>query len=140
MARVLPPQTTIARSALLAVALVVLAGCGQAGAGSPSQGSSAGSGQRPASSPPAQPCGETADTVERHTRQPAIRSITMQGQCTLVSIETTLSDGESSTALKICESAAEVAYSGDTNSISVRGGSGKELAVGIADARCLAEP
>jgi hypothetical protein len=129
----------ISRIALLAIALVVSSGCGQAGAGPPSP-SPPGDGQSATAAPAQESCGEAADKVKQHAQQPEIRSVTMQGQCTLVSIETTLSDEESSTAQKICDSAAEVAYSGDTNSISVQGRSGKELSVGVAGAKCLAQP
>ncbi|GAA2354027.1 hypothetical protein GCM10010404_02320 [Nonomuraea africana] len=130
----------VSRNALLAIALVISSGCGQAGSGLPSQSPPPGDGQSATAAPAQESCGETADKVTQHARQPEIRSVTMQGQCTLVSIETTLGDGESSTAKKICDSAAEVAYSGDTNSISVQGRSGKELSVGIAGAKCLAQP
>jgi hypothetical protein len=130
----------ISRNALLAIALLISSGCGQTGAGPPSTSPPPGDGQSATSAPAHDPCGETADKVKQHAQQPEIRSVTMQGQCTLVSIETTLGDGESNTARKICDSAAEVAYSGDTNSISVQGRSGKELSVGIAGAKCLAQP
>ncbi|MFC4122810.1 hypothetical protein [Nonomuraea zeae] len=133
-------MATISRNALLAIVLVISAGCGQAGSGSPAQSPPPGDGQSTAAAPAEGSCGETADKVEQHVRQPGIRSVTMLGQCTLVSIETTLGDDESSSAQKICDAAAEVAYSGDTSSISVHGRSGKELSVGIADAKCLAQP
>lgn len=128
------------RYALLTIAVVIVSGCGQAGGDPSSQGPPPGDGQSATSAPAQESCGDTADKVKQHVRQPAIESVTLQGQCTLVSIETTLGDDESSTAKKICDSAAEVAYSGSTNSISVQGGSGKELSVGIADAKCLAQP
>ncbi|MGI5288935.1 hypothetical protein ACQEVF_37060 [Nonomuraea polychroma] len=130
----------ISRNALVAIALVVSSGCGQAGAGPRSPSPPPGDGQSATSAPAQDSCGETADKVKQRVQQPEIESVTMQGQCTLVSIKTTLGDGESSTAQKICDSAAEVAYSGDTNSISVQGRSGKELSVGIAGAKCLAQP
>jgi hypothetical protein len=130
----------ISRTALLAIAVVISSGCGQAGAGSPSPNPPPGVGQSTTAAPAPNSCGETAGKVKQHARQSEIESVTMQGQCTLVSIRTTLGDGESSTAQKICDSAAEVAYSGDTNSISVLGRSGKELSVGIAGATCLAQP
>ncbi|MGP3963352.1 hypothetical protein ACTWPT_45960 [Nonomuraea sp. 3N208] len=130
----------ISRNALLAIALVISSGCGQTVAGPPSPSPPPGDGQSVTSAPARDSCGETADKVKQHAQQPDIRSVTMQGQCTLVSIETTLGDSESSTAKEICDSAAEVAYTGDTNSISVQGRSGKELSVGIAGATCLAQP
>ncbi|TMR87811.1 hypothetical protein [Nonomuraea basaltis] len=130
----------ISRSALLAIALVICSGCGQPGAGPPAQSPPPGDGQSATAAPAQEACGQTAGKVKQHAQQPEIRSVTMQGQCTLVSIETTLGDDESGTAQKICDSAAEVAYTGDTNSISVQGRSGKELSVGIAGAKCLAHP
>lgn len=129
----------ISRNALLTIALVIISGCGQTGAG-PLSPSPSGDDQSVTTAPAQESCAETADKVKQYVQQPAIRSVTMQGQCTLVSIETSLGDDESSTAQKICDSAAEVAYSGDTNSISVQAGSGKELSVGIAGAKCLAQP
>ncbi|WP_327588495.1 hypothetical protein OHA25_16760 [Nonomuraea sp. NBC_00507] len=130
----------ISRTALLAIALLISSGCGQAGAGPSSPSPPPGDGQSATSAPAQDSCGDTADKVKQHAQQPDIRSVTMQGQCTLVSIETTLGDEESNTAKKICDAAAEVAYSGDTNSISVQSRSGKELSVGIAGATCLAQP
>ncbi|WP_336217001.1 hypothetical protein [Nonomuraea sp. LPB2021202275-12-8] len=133
-------MATTSRSALLAIALVILSGCGQAGAGPLSQSPPSGDGRTATAAPPGESCGGTADKVKQHVRQPEIRSVTVVGQCTSVSIETTLGDGDGSTAQKICDSAAEVAYSGDTNSISVRSTSGRELSMGIAGATCLAQP
>lgn len=118
------------RNALLAIALVLSSGCG-----APS-----GDARSATAAPAPDSCGKTADTVKQHVQQPEIRSVTMQGQCTLVSIKTTLGDGDSGTAKEICDSAAEVAYSGDTNSITVQGRSGKELSVGITGAHCLSQP
>lgn len=91
-------------------------------------------------SPARDSCGGIAGTVEQHIRRAAVESVTVAGQCTSVSVETGLDDGETAAAKRICEAAAEVAYSGDTNAIRVLGRSGKELAIGVAGAGCLVEP
>ncbi len=59
------------------------------------------------------------------------------GQCTSVVVATTLADTDDAAAQRLCESAAEVAYTGDVNSVSVLAGSGVELAIGIPGAKCL---
>ncbi|MEV7966917.1 hypothetical protein AB0O34_13170 [Sphaerisporangium sp. NPDC088356] len=100
---------------------------------------STGNGQT-AAAPAEASCGETADKVKQRVRRPEIRSVAVEGQCTSVSIKTALDDGESGKAKQICDAAAEVAYSEDTNAIRVLGRSGKELSVGIANAPCLAQP
>jgi hypothetical protein len=82
-------------------------------------------------------CGGTADKVKQHLAGPEIQTVVMMGQCTLVSIKTTLADDDTATAKQLCDSAAEVAYSADTNSIQVLGASTKELAIGISKAKCL---
>ena len=134
-------------AAPLAAALLVLSGCGQDGSGQ------YGSGQDAAGPPPQSlsaqdgrsaagqdTCGGNAEKVKKRVRQAQIRSVTVAGQCTSLSIETTLGDEESATAKEICDAAAEVAYSGDTNAIRVLGASGRELSIGIAGASCLAQP
>ncbi|MGW0810647.1 hypothetical protein [Nonomuraea sp. NPDC002799] len=122
---------------LAAAALLVLSGCGQDGSGPPPQSLSSQDGQSTAGQ---DPCGANAENVKKKVGQAQIRSVTIAGQCTSLTIETSLGDEESDAAKKICDSAAEVAYSGDTNSIRVLGASGKELSVGIAAAPCLAQP
>ncbi|MEV0592981.1 hypothetical protein [Nonomuraea cavernae] len=122
---------------LLAAALLVLTGCGQDGSGVPPQSLSSSDDQSVAGQ---DPCGGSVEKVKKKVRQAQIRSVTVEGQCTSLSIETSLGDEESGAAKKICDSAAEVAYSGDTSAIRVLGASGKELSVGIVDAPCLAQP
>jgi hypothetical protein len=82
-------------------------------------------------------CGTAADTVKNHVQSTRIESVTVIGQCTLVVIDTSLDDEDEATAKEICESAAEVAYTGDINAVSVKSGSGAEIAQGISGARCL---
>ena len=82
-------------------------------------------------------CGDAADQVRDHVRNDRIRSVTVVGQCTLVLIETALGDEDQAGAKQICESAAEVAYTGDINGIAVKSSTGAELSQGIAGATCL---
>jgi len=124
-------------AALFAAALLVLSGCGQDASGAPPQSLSSPAGQSAAGQ---DPCGGSVEAVKKKVRQAQIRSVSMSGQCTSLSIDTSLGDEESEAAKKICDSAAEVAYSGDTSAIRVLGASGKELSVGIIDAPCLAQP
>ncbi|MFC4529896.1 hypothetical protein [Sphaerisporangium dianthi] len=126
---------------VLVSALAILSsGCGGAGGSTPTPRDQAGSGRSESAAPAETSCGGVAEKVEKHVRRPEILSVTIAGQCTSLSIKTDLDDGKSGTAERICEAAAEVAYTGDTNAIRVLGGSGKELSVGIAGARCLAQP
>jgi hypothetical protein len=130
-------KTGLLLQALSVSALLVLAGCGQDGSAAPPQSLSSQDGQSAAGQ---DPCGGNAEKVKEKVRQAQVRSVTIEGQCTSVSIETVLADEESAAAKKICDAAAEVAYSGDTNAIRVLGASGKELSVGISGAPCLAQP
>jgi hypothetical protein len=85
-------------------------------------------------------CGGKGMTVTQHLARAEVTNVEVIGQCTTVSIETTLADSDSSAAKQICDSAAELVYTGDTNSIRVESNSGKEIAMGIASAKCLATP
>jgi hypothetical protein len=82
-------------------------------------------------------CGSAADTVRKHVESDKIQSVAVVGQCTLVVIETSLDDEDGATARQICESAAEVAYTGDINAIAVKSDGGAELSQGITGMRCL---
>ena len=53
-------------------------------------------------------------------------------------ITTTRGDDASADALRLCESAAEVAYTGDVNAVTVLAASRAELAIGISGAKCMA--
>jgi hypothetical protein len=81
-------------------------------------------------------CGNVADAVKDHVQSDKIQSVTVVGQCTLIVIETSLDD-EGEAAKQICESAAEVAYTGDINGIAVKSSTGAELSQGITGAKCL---
>jgi hypothetical protein len=83
-------------------------------------------------------CGGTAAKVTAKLTGGKVTRVAVIGQCTTVSIETTLGDEDTTAATQLCTKAAEVAYSADTNSIRVHAKSGKELAQGISGARCLA--
>lgn len=88
---------------------------------------------------PPDPCAGIANLVKDHLNSPEVRSVVVQGQCTSLVVATTLGDNNNDTAQRLCDTAAEVAYSGDVNSVSVLAGSGKELAIGISGAKCLSD-
>jgi hypothetical protein len=85
-------------------------------------------------------CGDTAQKVKDQVARSEVKKVSVTTGCSSVMIETALTDDKSSVAQEICEAAAEVAYSPDTNSVRVIGASSKELAVGISGAKCRAEP
>lgn len=86
-------------------------------------------------------CGEaTAALVKQHLAQPAVVSVTTEGGCHDATITTSLGASDSATGLAICDSAAEVAYTGDISSITVLAADNKELAIGIKGAPCIGEP
>jgi len=66
-----------------------------------------------------------------------IRNVTVNGQCTNVTIDTELDDDNTADGKQICEAAGKVVYTGDINSVTVRSRSGAELSTGIDGARCL---
>jgi hypothetical protein len=83
-------------------------------------------------------CGTAAGTIRNHLKASEIESVVVQGQCTSAVIRTSLGDDAYETGRQLCESAAEVAYTGDINSVSVVSKSGHELAIGISGMKCLA--
>lgn len=86
-------------------------------------------------------CGEaTAALVKQHLTQPAVVSVTTEGGCHDATIATSLGASDSATGLAICDSAAEVAYTGDISSITVLAADNTELAIGIKGASCIGEP
>lgn len=133
------------RFALIAgTVLLALSGCAATSDG-PSGADSTATGSRatvPASEPKAgsDSCGDTAGKVRDQLSRPEVQAVEVEGQCTTVSITTTLADSDSATAKQLCDAAAGVAYSGDINSIRVLGKSTKELAVGLPNVPCIAEP
>ena len=68
---------------------------------------------------------------------PEVDKVVVEGQCTSAVVRTTLGDQASETARQLCDTAAEVAYVGDINAVTVLGSSGRELAIGIAGMKCL---
>lgn len=97
--------------------------------------------EKPAASVPASvqdACGTAAETIKQHLQPSKVDSVKVQGQCTSVVIQTALDDEATETARQLCETAAEVAYTGDINSVAVLGKSGRELAIGIVGMKCLA--
>lgn len=106
------------------------------GASSAGQGASGENSEKPAEDL----CGDTAEKVKQSVTQPEVKKVSVTTGCSSVLVETALADDKSATAQEICEAAAKVAYSADTNSVRVIGASGKELAVGISGAKCLAAP
>ncbi|MGY0237049.1 hypothetical protein [Longispora urticae] len=112
--------------------LLALAGC--AGQTRDDRSSGAASGAAPTA---ARPCGGIADTVNLHLRKSVVSAVKVEGQCTTVVLATTLAEEDYAAARQLCDTAAEVAYTGDVNAVVVLAGSGTELANGIAGARCL---
>ncbi len=87
-------------------------------------------------------CGEaTAALVKQHlASRTDIVSVTTEGGCHDATIVTSLGPTDSTAGLAICDSAAEVAYTGDISSITVLAASTKELAIGIKGQPCIGEP
>ncbi|GAA2397980.1 hypothetical protein Cme02nite_06460 [Catellatospora methionotrophica] len=87
---------------------------------------------------PTDSCGGAADRVKDHLDSAKVGSVVVNGQCTSVVITTTLGDDAGADAVQLCESAAQVAYTGDVNAVTVLAASTRELAIGIAGAKCMA--
>jgi hypothetical protein len=91
----------------------------------------------PEASATAEQCGAVGSTVRDHLQSADVRTVTVNGQCTNVTIETGLDDEDAAGGRQLCETAAEVAYVGDVNSVTVVSGSGAELSAGIPGMKCL---
>jgi hypothetical protein len=91
----------------------------------------------PSTAAAADDCGTAATTVREHLKNAEVRTVTVNGQCTNVTIDTGLADGDVAAGRRLCETAAEVAYTGDINSVTVLSTSGAELSAGIPGMRCL---
>jgi hypothetical protein len=85
-------------------------------------------------------CGGVAATVQGHLDRPEVSGVTVVGQCTSLTIATSLDDGAADVGKEICDSAAEVGYVDDVANISVNAESGRELAIGLSGSDCIAEP
>ena len=82
-------------------------------------------------------CGDAATRIKEFVAGGEIRTVTVNGQCTNVTIDTGLADDDTAGGKQICEAAGKVAYTGDINAVTVRSESGTELSTGIDGARCL---
>jgi hypothetical protein len=78
--------------------------------------------------------------VKQHLARPDVVSVTTEGGCHDATIVTSLGPADSAKGLAICDSAAEVAYTGDISSITVLAANNRELAIGIRGQPCIGEP
>lgn len=140
-------RAVLSRAAVVALAVVgalAIAGCG--GGSSTQTPSSSPASPAPAASTAASgtgsgSCGEaTAALVKQHLARPDVVSVTTEGGCHDATIVTSLDPSDSATGLAICDSAAEVAYTGDLSSVTVLAANNKELAIGIKGQPCIGEP
>ncbi|MEU8038120.1 hypothetical protein [Streptosporangium sp. NPDC049078] len=113
---------------------LLLSGCGGGDADDPAPPTGAAT-QAP--EPSGATCDQAADTVKNHLNSPDVTSVTVVGQCTLVVVETTLGDDDTTAARQLCERAGEVAYTGDINAISVKSRSDVEISNGITGMKCI---
>jgi hypothetical protein len=116
-------------AALFAVSL--LAGC----SGGPDRTDGA---ETPSSVSAQNDCGAAAEKIRQHLKTSEVDKVVVEGQCTSAVVKTTLGDEASEAARQLCEAAAEVAYVGDINAVTVLGRTGRELAIGITGMKCLA--
>jgi hypothetical protein len=65
-------------------------------------------------------CGDAATKVKEYVASKEISKVTVNGQCTNVTIDTKLADENTADGKGICEAAGKVVYTGDINSITVR--------------------
>ncbi|MFI7541534.1 hypothetical protein [Actinoplanes sp. NPDC049599] len=129
---------TTRKSATLLVALIlstgaVLSGCAE-------EAKPDGATAIPAAKPTeeaADGCGDAPAKVKKHLNDSAVESVIIEGQCTSIVVATKLADEDVATARKLCDTAGEVAYTGDINSVSVLSASGEELSNGITGMKCL---
>jgi PBP1b-binding outer membrane lipoprotein LpoB len=122
------------RQAVLAVlaSAAVLSGCSASPSASPSAESA------PTRNAAAEAdCGDAATKVKEYVASKEISKVTVNGQCTNVTIDTNLTDDNTADGKEICEAAGKVVYTGDINSVTVRSKSGAEISTGIDGARCL---
>jgi hypothetical protein len=127
---------------LAVVAVFALAGCADDTPPAPGTGSTSPAigVTPPVASSPATDCGGLAAEIREKLVVEGMQSVEVTGQCTTVVIGTSLGDADGTRAKDICDAAAEIAYTGNVNSIRVEGSSGKELSQGMAGAPCVASP
>jgi hypothetical protein len=85
-------------------------------------------------------CDTVISAVKGAVTDSTVQSVDATGACTIVTLHTSLADTDLDKAVALCESAAKVAYTGSTSSVTVNGQSGKELAVGVSGNPCIGEP
>ncbi|MGX6602243.1 hypothetical protein ACWKSP_08945 [Micromonosporaceae bacterium Da 78-11] len=82
-------------------------------------------------------CGGVAAVVKDHLRSPDVLAVSVDGQCSNVVVDTGLADEDTAGGKRLCDAAAEVAYTGDTNAVTVHSKAGTEISIGVAGAKCL---
>jgi len=130
------PSRRLSLVVLLTAATLALAACGSEDPAPPAGGGSSAAAPTDAAAPAADDCGGIADSLKQIVDGP-IEDIEVVGQCTTVSIDTSLGDDAKAEARSICDTAAKAAYVDDINSIRVLSASGTELSQGIKGAGCL---
>lgn len=139
--------------ALLILASGVLASCGDstspaadtaaaksAATSTTSAGESTESGSSTTAAASVADCGGAeAATVKAHLTSTAITKVTVDGGCHEINIATSLGK-DVAAGLAICDSAAEVAYTGKILSLRVESATNVELAIGAKGSQCIGEP
>lgn len=85
-------------------------------------------------------CAGAAEAVEDAVAGVAtVTAVEVMGQCTTVSLTTTLTADADGTAAatEVCEQAAAAAYAHELGAVSVTAADGTELAIGVDGASCL---
>jgi hypothetical protein len=118
---------------LLLSAGAVLSGCAEA----KPDGATAIPAAAPTATPAEEECAAVPVAVEKHLNSSDVDSVVVEGQCTTIVVATELADEDVATGRQLCDTAAEVAYTGDINSVRVLSASGEELSNGITDQKCL---
>lgn len=125
---------------VLAIGVLAISGCSSGGTKTPPAGPPAGGATATGTATAGNPCADAANTIKQHVNRAEVTSVDMTGVCTIATVLTTLADSDLDKAVQICDSAAEVAYTGGTVSLAVQGSSGKELALGLQGEPCIGEP
>jgi len=126
---------------LLTAATLALAACGSEdpapGPGAPADGGASAGAPTQAAPPAGDACGGMAESLKQIIAGGTVQDIEVVGQCTTVTIDTSLGDDAKAEAKSICDTAAKAAYLDDVNSIRVLSATGTELSQGIKGAGCL---
>ncbi|MBL7259548.1 hypothetical protein [Paractinoplanes lichenicola] len=87
---------------------------------------------------PAPKCGDdTVEAVAQKMTSDAVEVVEVIGDCTILSIGTSLGGTDTAEAREVCNVAAEVAYVGKIKAISVNGSENSELATGLKGKPCV---